>query len=288
MDTLKAMHVFVAVHEHGGFAAAARALGSSRSLVSKQISMLEGHLDTRLFNRTTRQRSLTESGHLYLDHCKSVIEQISFMNARLKQHASEPVGTLRINAPLSYGQIRLAPVLVAFMDTYPALKLDLVLNDSFVDIVETGFDIAIRIGGNLPTAMIARKIDETHLGLYASPDWLARNPAPVTGQDFNAHRCMVYSYNGHPRQWEFNGSTIKPDWSLLCNNGEVLRRAALDHGGLIYLPDFFVNQDRIDGRLVRLSDPAQEEVLPIMALYPHRQFLALKVRTFLDFLVERL
>ena len=288
MDIIKAMRIFVAVDENNGFAAAARALRLSRSLVSKQISMLEDHLGTRLLNRTTRQHSLTEAGRLYLDHSRSIIEQISAVDNELKERSGSPSGTLRINAPLSYGQIRIAPLLVEFMDLHPDLKLDLVLNDSFVDIVEAGFDIAIRIGGHLPSAMIARKIDEAHLGLYASTEWLVKNGPLKPEMDFSAHRCLVYSFNGQPRQWDINGTVVTPAWSLLCNNGEILRHAALDQGGLIFIPEFFVKQDVAQGRLARLDDPAQEQVLPIMAIYPHRQHLPLKVRTFLDFLVERL
>ncbi len=288
MDTLKAMRIFVAVHEHGGFAAAARSLGLSKSLVSKQIAMLESHLNTRLFNRTTRHHSLTEAGQLYLDHSKSVIDQVAAMDDELNERSVEPRGTLRINAPLSYGQIRIAPLLAKFMKQFPALKIDLVLTDSFIDLIDEGFDIAIRIGGHVPASMIARKIDETQLGLYASTDWLAANPVPKSKEDFAAHRCLVYSTNGQPRQWRFMGERVAPDWSFLCDNGQVLRRVALDHGGLFFVPDFFIKDDLKQGVLKLLDDNSSPEVLPILALYPHRQYLPLKVRVFVDFLVEGL
>ncbi len=288
MDVLKAMRSFVSVVDQDGFSAAGRTLGLSKSMVSKQISMLEDHLGCRLLNRTTRRHSLTEAGRLYLEHCKSIIGQNSSMEDVLSERSAEPRGTLRVNAPVSYGRLFIAPLMAEFMDSYPGLRTDLVLSDHYSDIIEGGFDLAIRIGGETPPSLIARKIGETRHGLYASPNWLAAYGHPKTKDDLSGRRCLVYSQGGQRRQWSLGGETVSPDWSFACNNGSVLRRLALDHGGLVYLPDFFVKRDMEQGTLARIDDPYPEDVQPILAIFPHRRHLPLKVRVFVDFLTERL
>ena len=142
-------------------------------MVSKQISMLEDHLECRLLNRTTRHHGLTEAGHLYLEHCKSILDQNSGIEDVLGERSAEPRGTLRVNAPASYGRLFIAPLMGEFLNRYPSLRTELVLSDHYIDIIEEGFDLAVRIGGDTPPSLIARKIDQTRHGLYASPNWLA-------------------------------------------------------------------------------------------------------------------
>ncbi len=286
MDVLKAMRSFVSVVDQDGFAAAGRTLGLSKSMVSKQISMLEDHLGCRLLNRTTRRHSLTEAGHLYLEHCKSILDQNAGMEDVLNERSAEPRGTLRVNAPVSYGRLFIAPLMGEFLDRYPSLRTDLDLSDHYIDIIEEGFDLGVRIGGDTPPTLIARKIDETRHGLYASPSWLATYGHPKTKDDLSGHRCLVYSQGGQRRQWHLGGETVSPDWSFACNNGSVLRRVALDHGGLVYLPEFFVKRDLEQGTLARIDDVYPEEAQPILAIFPHRRHLPLKVRVFVDFLIE--
>ncbi|MCH7909326.1 MAG: LysR family transcriptional regulator [Candidatus Hydrogenedentes bacterium] len=288
MNILKGMRSFVAVVDQEGFTAAGRTLGLSKSMVSKQISMLEDHLGCRLLNRTTRRHSLTEAGHLYLEHCKSILDQNSGMEDVLGERSAEPRGTLRVNAPVSYGRLFIAPLMGEFLDRYPSLRTDLVLSDQFSDIIEEGYDVAVRIGGDTPPSLMARKIDQTRHSLYASPNWLATNGHPKTKEDLSAHRCLVYSQGGQRRQWRLGGETVSPDWSFACNNGDVLRRVALDHSGLVYLPEFFIKRDLEQGTLVRIDDPYPEDAQPILAVFPHRRHLPLKVRVFVDFLIERL
>ncbi len=288
MDVLKAMRTFTAVVEQDGFAAAGRALGLSKSMVSKQISMLEDRLGCRLLNRTTRRHSLTEAGHLYLEHCKSILDQNSGIEDVLGERSTEPRGTLRVSGPVSYGRLFIAPLMAEFLDRYPGLRTDLVLNDHFSDIIEEGFDLAVRIGGDTPPSLIARKIDEMRHGLYASPNWLAAHGHPKTKDDLSGHRCLVYAQGGQRRAWRLGGETVSPDWSFACNNGDVLRRVALDHGGLVYLPEFFVKRDIEQRTLARIDGTDPEDTQPIMVIFPHRRHLALKVRVFVDFLIERL
>ena len=286
MDVLRAMKTFVAVEDEGGFAAAGRKLNLSKPVVSKQISSLEEHLGTRLLNRTTRRNSLTEAGRLYLDHARNVLEQIATTEEVLAEQSATPQGVLRVSAPASYGQIAIAPLLPEFLETYPHLRLDLELTDRFVDLVEEGIDVAIRVGGDLDSNLIGRAIDETRHGYFASPSYLKKYGTPSSKRDLANHRCLVFAQGTRITEWEVSGRGFTPDWSLRCSSGDALRRLALQGAGLVYLPDFFVAQDVRDKRLVQLDFGGAQRALTIRALYAHRAFLPLKVRVFLDHLSE--
>ena len=286
MDVLRAMKTFVAVEDEGGFAAAGRKLNLSKPVVSKQISSLEEHLGTRLLNRTTRRNSLTEAGRLYLDHARSVLEQIAITEDVLAEQTATPQGVLRISAPVSYGQIAIAPLLPKFLDTYPKLRLDLDLTDRFVDLVEDGIDVAIRVGGDLESNLIGRAIDETRHGYFASPAYVKTHGMPTSKRDLAQHRCLVFTQGTRITDWEISGRGFTPDWALRCSSGDALRRLALEGAGIVFLPDFFVAQDVRDKRLVQLEFGGAQRTLTIRALYAHRAFLPLKVRVFLDHLSE--
>jgi DNA-binding transcriptional LysR family regulator len=288
MDQLKAIGCFVAVAEAGSFAAAAQKLGHSKALVSKQVAALEAHLGSRLIQRTTRRLSLTESGRLYLEHSRNLLDQISAMEARIARTTVEPSGTLRVSAPLSFGRLFIAPLVAGFATAHPGLRLDLALNDRFVDLVEEGFDLAIRIGGALPGSLIARKLGTTRSGIFASPEYLAEKGRPRSPRDFDGHRCLAYGQGAAQRAWEFAGQPFQPDWQVKSSNGDLLRQVALDGGGLVSLPDFFVCADLEAGRLVALEEGWERESATIHALYPHRQYLPRKVRLFADYLAAEL
>ena len=286
MDVLRAMRTFVAVEEEGGFAAAGRKLNLSKPVVSKQISSLEEHLGSRLFNRTTRRHSLTEAGRLYLGHARSILEQVAATEEVLAEQSNKPQGTLRVSAPLSYGRIAIAPLLPSFLEACPDLRLDLDFSDRFVDLVDEGIDVAIRVGGDTESNLIGRAIDETRHGLFASPVYLEKFGRPKRESDLSNHRCLVFTQGPQIKGWDVDGRTVVPDWAVRSSNGDMLRSLALDGAGLIFLPDFFVAQDVRDGKLVELKLGGATEVVPIRALYPHRAFLPLKVRAFLDHLTE--
>ncbi len=286
MDLLRAMRTFVAVEEEGGFAAAGRKLNLSKPVVSKQISSLEEHLGSRLLNRTTRHHSLTEAGRLYLEHARSILEQVAATEEVLAEQSSQPRGTLRVSAPLAYGRIAIAPLLPVFLETYPDLRLDLDFSDRFVDLVEEGFDVAIRVGGDASSNLIGRAIDETRHGFFASPAYLQKFGMPKNKSDLARHRCLVFAQGGQIKEWEWGNRTIVPDWSARSSNGDLLRSLALSGAGLVYLPDFFVSQDISEGRLNQVKVGGTQQVLTIRALYAHRAFLPLKVRVFLDHLTD--
>ncbi len=286
MDILRAMRTFVAVEDEGGFAAAGRKLNLSKPVVSKQISSLEEHLGTRLLNRTTRRNSLTEAGRLYLEHARAVLEQVATTEEVLAAQSAKPQGLLRVSAPLAYGRIAIAPLLPPFMAAYPDLRLDLQFADRYVDLVEEGIDVAIRVGGEGQSQLIGRKIDETRHGFFASPSYLEANGRPKTEKDLTQHRCLVSAQGTQIKEWEVGDSTFVPDWIVRCADGDLLRTLALEGAGLIFLPDFFVADDVRDGALVPIKFGKPPQTLAIRALYPHREFLPLKVRVFIDHLTE--
>lgn len=282
------MECFVAIAEAGSFAAAARRLGQSKAKVSKQVSALEAHLGSRLIQRTTRRLSLTESGRLYLEHSRSLLEQVNAMEERIAQSTGEPSGTLRVSAPLSYGRLFIAPLIADFAAAHPTLRLDLELSDRFVDAVEEGFDLVIRIGGELPESLIVRKLGETRSGIFASPDYVARHGWPKVPADLKHHRCLAYGQGAAQRAWDFAGTKLLTDWQIKSTNGDLLRQVALDGGGLVSLPDFFVCEDLKEARLIALEEGWERDSLSVSALYAHRQYLPQKVRLFLDYLVAKL
>ncbi len=288
MNLNRAMTTFVAVCDNSGFAAAGRSLNRSKALVSKQISGLEDHLGVRLLNRTTRKMSLTQAGHIYLEHCRSVLEQVTVMEERLGEQATTPNGMLRISAPYSYGQQFFGAFFTEFSGRYPEIQVDLELNDRFLNLVDEGFDVAIRIGEVKDLGVIAKKLSETPVDIYASPAYLEERSAPTSVQDFHDHQCLVYSQGGEVRPWRFSGKNFFPPWIFKSNNGDVLRDLVLAGKGLAFLPDFFIQEDLETGNLVKISGEGPTFVIPISALYPSRDYLPLKVRVFLDFIAEKL
>lgn len=288
MNLTRAMTTFVAVCDDSGFTAAGRSLNRSKALVSKQISGLEDHLGVRLLNRTTRKMSLTQAGQIYLEHCRSVLEQMMVMEERLGEQATTPNGILKVSAPNSYGQKFFGAFLAEFSDRFPGVQIDLDLNDRFVNLVEEGFDVAIRIGLVEDSGVISKKLSETRTSLFASPKYLEGKPIPKTEKDFHRHKCLAYSQGGEVRPWRFSGKIFFPPWTFRANNGDILREMALAGKGLTFLPDFFVQEDLSAGALIEIGGEGAPFVTPITALYPSRDYLPLKVRVFLDFIAEKL
>lgn len=292
MDQLRAMETFVAVVDQSGFSAAARELGQSKAQVSRLIAALEDHLGVRLLQRSTRSSVLTEEGHKYLQHARDLLEENWRVETELGQRRLIPRGRLKINGPLSWGERHLAPLLPPFMERYLEIEVDITLTDRFVDLLEEGYDVAIRIGGSSSSSLIGRKLGEVKHGIFASPKYLKKNPKPETAYELRGHKCLIYTVSGGPRPWIFRGETVSPDAAMVSNNGDVLRTAALGGVGLVMLPTFFVEKDLSKGRLVDLTADGPEFdkdlCLPIMAVYPERRQLPQKVRVFVDYLIEAL
>jgi DNA-binding transcriptional LysR family regulator len=244
MDRLSAMEVFTNVAEFEGFSAAASHLGISRASVSKQVIQLEESLGARLLNRTTRRVSVTEVGEAYYERCKRVLAEVEEADLLVEQLHSEPRGTLKVSAPMSFGVAHLGPAVSDFLSEYRELSISLTLNDRFTDLIEEGFDIAIRIAQSADSSLIARRLSGVRCVMTATPEYLERKGVPTKPQDLSGHQCLSYSYLASGLEWSIfgpNGATsVKVSGPLKANNGEVLLQAARQNLGVAFLPNFLV------------------------------------------------
>ncbi|MDI9273396.1 LysR family transcriptional regulator [Stenotrophomonas sp. PFBMAA-4] len=290
MDTLDAMRVFVAVVERNGFSAAAQALDMSTAGVTRQVAALEKRLSTRLLHRTTRRVSPTSAGAAYYAQCVRLLAEFDALEASIGAQALEPSGTLRINAPVSWGIARLGPLLAGYRQRFPQVELDLALSDRLVDMVEEGYDVAIRITREPSPALIARRLGQARITLCAAPSYLAARGTPRTPQDLEQHDCLGYSYWASGNQWPLQGpggeTRVTVNSILQANNGDVLREAAIAGMGVILQPDFLLEDALADGRLVRVLPEWDVPAIGIFAVYTSRSHLAPKVRSFIDYLVD--
>lgn len=290
MDTLDAMRVFAAVAERSGFSAAADAMDRSTASVTRQVAALEQRLGPRLLNRTTRRVSLTSAGSAYYQRCLQLLADLDDLEATIGAQALEPAGVLRVNAPVSYGIERLGALLPGFRARYPQVELDLSLSDRLVDMVEEGFDVAIRITRQPAPMLIARKLGTVRLLACASPAYLARAGTPQHPSDLAGHECLLYHYSPSGDEVRFQGPEgdidVRLHGGLRANNGYVLNAAALAGQGIVMQPDFLAEPHLSAGRLLRiLPDYALGEV-GIFAVYTSRSHVAPKVRSFIDYLIE--
>jgi DNA-binding transcriptional LysR family regulator len=290
MKEFGAIPVFVAVVENGGFSAAARALGVSKSAVSKRIDQLEAHLGVRLLHRTTRKLSLTEAGERYFEHAAQALAAAGQAVDAVTELQGEPQGQLRISAPMSFGRLHVAPMIAKFLRHCPKLQLNLVMDDRRVDLVAGGFDLAIR-AGNLPAStLIARKLAPLHQVICASPDYIDRYDRPDTPAELTDHNCLLYSYSSDVNVWTLirddDTKSVTVSGNYQVNNSEALLDAIRDGIGIGRLPTFVAGPDLKTGRLVKLFESYQIPDQTIFAVFPERQYMPAKVRAFLDFAIE--
>lgn len=292
MDTLGDMTAFVRVVEARTFTAAAQRLGWSKSVVSRRLAELEERLGARLLNRSTRRLSLTEAGRAYYDRCVRILADIEETEASVASLHAEPRGQLSINAPMSFGMLHLPSAIAEFMASYPEVGVDLVLNDRFVDLIDEGYDLALRIGTLADSALYARKLAACRRVLAASPDYLARHGEPRHPGDLAHHECLVYSMNSNADIWRLTGPdgqqiNARIAGRLSANNGDVLRDVAVAGGGIVLSPTFLICDQLADGSLVPVLTSYGPSDIPLHAVYPHNRHLSAKVRAFVDFLAAR-
>jgi DNA-binding transcriptional LysR family regulator len=209
MDQLIAMKVFVAVVDESSFSSAAEKLNLSRTMVSKHVMDLESHLDARLLNRTTRRQSLTGTGRAYYERANRILSEIAEADAEAMRQSLTPSGRLCVNAPVAFGVAHMAPNLGRYLERYPEVEVDLTLNDRVVDLVDEGYDMAIRIGWLEDSSLIARRIADSRMVACAAPDYLARRGVPSEPSDLANHQCLVYSYATAPDRWTFKSGTAR-------------------------------------------------------------------------------
>jgi DNA-binding transcriptional LysR family regulator len=291
MSPLPFLDVFVCVVEQQGFAAAARQLGVTTSAVSKQIQMLEAHLGVSLLHRTTRRLSLTQEGALFFERAKRLLEDMAEAEALVREARRCPKGTLRVNAPVSFGMHCLAQPFARFAERYPEVTLEVEFDDRMVDVVQEGYDVVIRIATLPDSSLIARKLGDVEILYCASPVYLARQGTPMRPEAMRQH--MHIEYSRHPDSlWRYlapdgrTGSVNLPG-HFKANNAEMMRAAALQGLGLTRLPDFMVHDDLAAGRLVRvLPEYRTHPPRHIYALFSQKRHLSARTRAFIDFMSE--
>lgn len=294
MDRMTSLEVFARVVEAGGFSAAARRLGMSVTMASNHVQALEARLGVRLLNRTTRRVSLTEVGRTYYERSSQILHDLDEADRAAGALQSTPRGILRLhtNAPL----VRfLSPVVVEYLSLYPEVSIDLTVGEAMINLLEAGFDLAIRALPLPDSSLVARGLTAWRHVLCCAPAYLDSHPAPVYPGDLAAHNCLrfaFYPYGAYGDEWRFEGPDSKPvsarvTGRALTNSGELLRVLALDGQALFLAPSFIVADDLAAGRLVSVMPAYRPVAFEITAIYPHRQQLSAKVRVFIDLLAER-
>ncbi len=291
MDRLTALKVFAKVVELGSFSEAGRALRLSRSVVSKYIGELENELGVQLLNRTTRKVGPTENGQAYFERVIGILADLDAADQIATRAQAAPTGLLRVNAPMSFGTLKLGPALAAFMGRHPELRVQLTLSDEHVDPVQDGLDVTLRIAELESSSLIARRIMPVPRVVCASPGYYAQAGTPQHPTDLRDHTCLTYGYLSTGNQWKLSGPDgdhwIQPPWTLCANNAEVLRDSAVAGCGIVLVPAFIAEDALARGDLVPCLTDYAAPPLTLYAIYPPTRHLAVKVRTFIDFLVER-
>jgi len=291
LDRLRAYEIFAAVAAKGSFTRAADALDTSPANVTRYVQELEAHLGARLINRTSRRLSLTESGNALYQRVRTILDDAAEAEALASSAALEARGRLRINAPLSFGLRHLAPLWPAFSARHPGVELDIDLIDRVVDLVEEGYDLAIRISRQGSQASVGRKLAASRNIVCAAPDYIARRGAPRTLEDLRQHDCIAYSLSSMSDEWRLHDDSgrehaVKVRTVMSANNGDTCRAAALAGMGVIWQPTFLIGDDLRAGRLIPLLPGYRMTDIDILAVYPSRRHLSAKVRVMVDFLAE--
>lgn len=291
VDIVACMRVFTAVVEADSFAGAAARLELSRGMASRYVAQLETHLGVRLLHRTTRRLSLTGAGSDYYPRAVQVLAMIEEAGAAVAQEALAPRGTLRVTAPSVFGTRHLDHAIAEFVQRHPGVEVDLSLSERMVDLVDEGFDLAIRVATDIAPGLVARRLAPVRMALCAAPAYLERHGRPRTPAELADHNCLCYAQAADGSDWLLRCAgeerSVRVAGSLRSNNGEVLMNAASAGLGVIFEPTFLVYAALREQRLVRLLPEWQGDDYAMFAVYPNRRHLPLKVRSFIDFLVER-
>jgi len=292
MDRLATMRTFVRVVESGSFAAAADRLDISSALASRHVMDLESHLGTRLLDRTTRRVSLTPAGAAYYDRCRTLLADLEEIELSMASENSEPRGILRVNAPTVFGARHMPRLIRDFQHQNAHVSIDLTLDDRFVDPVEEGADVLVRIGTLHDSSLVARKLCPIRLVVCASPAYLERHGTPRAPEDLAAHNCLEYSYSRAGTEWTLgsgtNTTSVAVRGTLRSNNGEALCRAAIAGAGIVMQPSFICGEGLASGELVPILCDFEPVPLQAYAMYLSRRFVTAKVRRFVAFLADRL
>lgn len=293
MPDLRTLAIFVKVAEKRSFVRAANDLGITQSGVSNAIKRLEDQVGTLLLARTTRRVSLTEDGAAFFERCRQALAAIDEAERVLRRAQLKPAGTLRIDVPLAFGRIKLVPLLRAFQDGYPEVRLRITFTDRYIDLIEEGVDIAVRFGALQDSSLIARRLTTTQFNAAASPAYIKKHGQPKTPDDLAAHNCLAFAWRDtrQTRDWRFmvGGTEVRrtPIGTMTFTEGAALCDAAIDGCGIAQLHNYFLDTAFARGTLVPILEDFKPQSDLISLVYPQTRHLTPNVRAFVDFMVER-
>ena len=288
MDTMAGMEAFVGVVEAGNFSAAARNMGLSRALIGKRVAALENEMGAQLLNRTTRQVSVTGPGAEFYEYCRRIIDEFEIARNELTKNQVSPQGLIKLNAPMSFGQLCLAPALLEFKDQYPDIAIHLSLTDRYVDVVAEGFDVVLRIGELEDSSLIGRHLSPIRHILCASPGYIQKFGMPATPHDLSRHKLLLYGLSRAGARWNLTGpsgpASVEVQADFCADNGEVLATAAVAGHGITMLPAFIAGADLQASRLIQVLTEYQAPTLGLHVLWPSSRLQPARVRKLIDFL----
>ena len=291
MDRIDSMGVFARVVAKQSFSAAARDLRLSQAAVSKHVRGLEDWLGARLLDRTTRRLNVTEIGALVYERCERILDEIDAVQQSTSALQTSPRGVLHLAAPLSFGITQLGPALADYLSRYPEVVVDVTLDDRFIDLVEEGFDLALRVGTLKDSSLIVRRLAPVRFVLCASPGYVKEYGEPSQPDDLSSHRCLFYSLRAIPGEWRFVGPegevALRISGRFRSNNGNMLYAAMLAGAGIGMVPTFVAGRDLAEGRLVSLMPEYRPVESELSAIYPPGKAPSAKVRSLIDFLADR-
>lgn len=279
---------FVAVAEAESFTAAGKRLGISTAQASRQVSALETRLSAKLFYRTTRRVSVTELGNIYYQHCRQLLDGLDEAERAITNLQSTPTGKLKITAPVTYGERTIAPLVNSFVAKYPGLEVRLHLTNQTLDLIDEGYDLAIRLGKLGDSTMMAKRLASRTQYVCASPEYLATHGVPHSLSELEQHNCLKGTLDYWRFQENGNARNIKVKGNIRCNSGRALVDAALKGIGIVQLPDYYVSHSIENGQLISLLEYLREPDEGVWALYPHNRHLSPKVRMLIDYLAKEL
>ena len=290
IDRMKDINVFVHVAEAKSFTAAAERIGLSRSAVGKSVVRLEDRLGVRLLQRTTRSVSLTGEGAAFHERCIRLLADLEEAEMAMLSHSQAPLGRLRLDLPVSFGRLHVLPILNDFMRKWPEISVSVSFSDRYVDLIDEGVDIAIRIGETEDSRLMTRLLAPHRLVTCAAPTYLASHGVPGTVEDLADHSCLAFIHGGRPVEWRFSENTqirsIAIGGRFATTNAEALRDATLAGYGIARLATFLISDDLRAGRLVPILRHVDADGAPIRAVYPSGRHLSPKVRVFIDELLD--
>jgi len=292
MNKFLELQTFIEITESGGISKAAERLAVAKSAVSRRLTSLESRLGIELFHRTTRSMKLTESGRSLYQHANRILADLEEVEDSLSQSNSELSGTIKAAAPLSFGLEHLAPVIIEFNKQHPKINFELDFNDRQIDLVHEGFDLTLRISNPEDSSLIARHITQLNFVLCASPNYLKRFGTPTTPNELEQHSCLLYNLARQPNAWSLTDKKnkryqIKATNSLKANNGNFLKNAAIADAGIALLPNFIVYKAIQQQQLLPILTEYILATSDLWAVYSQTRHLSHRVRTFINFLIER-